>query len=300
VTLGSVTPRVLFLGGNGEFSTTVLRVLCAASIRIAGVFSYGFAGFQPPAGTPFRVQPPRSAALARLAEEFGLPVLCSDDLTGRATLQRLGALQADIFLAVCFPRRLPEQFLRLAGKASLNIHPSMLPAYRGPAPVFWQFRNGERDLGVTLHALNEELDAGPVLAQRSLVLSDGLHHAEIGRQLGCVGAHLFEQALPRLAASRAIYTAQDAGAAHYHPLPQSEDFVLDLHWSARRAFNFMCATDHYCREYPVLAGGQTLLLERAVGFADSDREQEVEHGGDLLAIPFRRGTLYAKPARTSS
>jgi methionyl-tRNA formyltransferase len=188
----------------------------------------------------------------------------------------------------------------LAGTACLNIHPSLLPAYRGPAPVFWQFRNGERDLGVTLHALNDELDAGPVLAQRSEALSDGLHHGEIGRQLGRVGADLFEHALPRLTASRAVYTDQVASAAHYHPLPQAEDFVLDLHWSARRAFNFMCATDHYCRAYPVQVGGRTLLLERAVGFADTGDGQGVEYSGDVLAIPFRRGTLYAEPARTSS
>ena len=227
-------------------------------------------------------------------------MLCTADLTGSATLARLSALQADIFLSVCFPRRLPAQLLQLAGTACLNIHPSLLPAYRGPAPIFWQFRGGEGDLGVTLHALSDELDAGPVLAQHSVALSDGLHHGEIGWRLGRVGADLFERAIPRLTTSRQNYTAQDTSAASYYPLPKAEDFVLDSQWSSRRAYNFMCATDHYCRPYPVQAGGLTLLLERAVGFTDTDDGEGSEHGRDVLAIPFRRGTLYAEPARTVS
>jgi len=291
------TLRVLFLGANSTFSTTVLSRLCEANVRIAGVLSYGFGGAQRPPRTPLSVSPPSgSATLASLAENFGLPTLFAHDLAAGATLRRLRGLQADIFLSACFPRQLPARLWRLPEIACLNVHPSMLPAYRGPAPIFWQLRNGERELGVTLHRMDAELDAGPILLQRGLALNDGLVGSEIGRLLGRVGAALFIEAMPMLTTSRVHYVLQDASAASYHPSPQPNDFALDPDWSAGRAFNFMRATEHYCKPYAVHAQGQTLLLRRAGFCAEID---DGPHYG-LVAIPFRCGILYAEPVRNPS
>ena len=171
----------------------------------------------------------------------------------------------------------------------------MLPAYRGPAPVFWQLRNGEPELGVTLHRMSTELDAGPILSQRSVVLRDGMGEAEIGRQLGAVGGALFVDALPMLRTSGVHCVPQDAAAATYHPSPQPGDFALDPDWSAGRAFNFMRATEHYCEPYAVHTQGHTILLRRAGWWTETD---DGPHG-ELVAIPFRYGVLYAEPVNNS-
>ena len=177
--------------------------------------------------------------------------------------------------------------------ACLNMHPSLLPAYRGPVPVFWQLRNAEPHTGVTLHRLSDELDAGDVLAQVESSLSDGLDNDQINRQLGRTGAELLLRALPELTAARASYTEQDERRASYQPLPQAQDFTLDTGWSSRHAFNFVRATEHWCRPYKVRVHGRTLLLKRAIRFTGSG-SQVREANGAIMAIPFRRGVLYAE------
>lgn len=288
------SPEVLFCGGNGSFSAAALRHLHAAGIGIGAVLRYGYEGAAHRADTPFAVTPRAPDALARGAAASGARQLYVHDLNDPDTVRRLQAFGCDVLLSVCFPRRLPGWLRRLPALACLNLHPSLLPAYRGPAPLFWQFRNGETALGVTLHGMVDELDAGPVLAQRRVALRDGLTHAEIAEVLAGAGIGLLAAALPDLQARSARYTAQDPRARSCHPAPRAVDFTLDLQWSARRAFNFMRATEHHGQPYPLPGREPRLLLERALGVSDSDAGSAGNRAPGALAIAFRRGTLYAR------
>ncbi len=293
-------PRVLLLGGNSVLCTSILETLHAAGVDLAGVVLHGYAGAPPPRVTPLAVRArPRPAGTARIAEALSIPVLYVNALADPETERRLGAFHADVLLSVCFPRRVPGRLRGLPVTACLNLHPSLLPAYRGPAPIFWQRRAAEAHTGVTLHALSAQLDGGPVLAQTETPLPDGATHKQIAGQLGLAGAALLLLTLPRLLAGEARYTQQVEALASYQPLPQAADFALDVGWPVRRAFNFMRATEHWCNPYPVELGGRVYLLARALGFSDAHAERAGSRSGEVIEVPFRDGTLFAESAPVS-
>jgi methionyl-tRNA formyltransferase len=173
--------RVLFVGTAGVFSATALRGLLAGGVAVCGVVVY--AGEQEP---PIRRVPPErrsplpllnpylSESSAQIAWEREIPLFALSKPGAAATLAALGELRPDLACVACFPRRIPPPLLALPPLGFLNIHPALLPAHRGPAPLFWTLRAGERRSGVTLHLMDTGLDTGPIVAQAPIELPDGI------------------------------------------------------------------------------------------------------------------------------
>jgi len=101
----------------------------------------------------------------------------------------------DIIISSCFSRKIPEYILSLARLGAINIHPSMLPAYRGPDPIFWQLRDAAVISGVSLHLMSESFDAGPIIAQQSIVLNESTTIAEVNQILAKLAAQLVLESL---------------------------------------------------------------------------------------------------------
>ncbi len=105
-----------------------------------------------------------SDSIENLARELTLPII--DMSAPLSTLiAEIKALSPDLILVSCYARKIPQAILDIPVHGSFNLHPSLLPAYRGPAPVFWQFRDGLSEFGVTLHRMTETMDAGEIVAQ---------------------------------------------------------------------------------------------------------------------------------------
>jgi methionyl-tRNA formyltransferase len=120
------------------------------------------------------------------------------------------------------------------------LHPSLLPAYRGPAPLFWIARNDERTTGVTLHFLAEKLDSGDIIAQHSFERPEGGSEAELEQTCAQAGADLLLAAIQQLEQGRSLTRhPQPEAEATYQPWPREDDFIISMDWSARRAFNFL-------------------------------------------------------------
>jgi len=83
--------------------------------------------------------------------------------------------QPDIIIVSCYARRLPQSILSLARKGSFNVHPSLLPKYRGPNPIFWQLREGEKEYGITLHRMTNDFDACDIISQQKVNVDDVLY-----------------------------------------------------------------------------------------------------------------------------
>ncbi len=137
----------------------------------------------------------------------------------------LATVSPDLLILACFPHVLDARWLRLAGKGVLNVHPSLLPAYRGPSPLHWQRACGEPSTGVTVHWATESVDAGPIVAQASIPLSaDDDNGQVVARQAAAAGA-LLRALFPALAAldapQRTVLAgrAQDEGAASWFGWP---------------------------------------------------------------------------------
>lgn len=226
----------------------------------------------------------------------GLPVMAARDFNHPETLAALAELTADVAVVSCFTQRLPAALLSVPRYGFLNIHPSLLPAYRGPVPVFWQLRDGA-ETGVTVHYMDEGLDTGDIVAQAAEPLPDGISQADAERQLMLAGAGLLRGVLANLARGVVDRQPQPAGGS-YFGYPQPADFALSIDWPARRAYNFMRATAADSVGYPVEVNGRTEWLATADHYEPNlelDRPS-VRHGRHIL-IRFNPGILYARLAR---
>src|SRR5207247_6526716 len=134
---------------------------------------------------------------------------------------------ADIAVVVAYGRILPSEYLRAPRRAAINVHFSLLPKYRGAAPVNWAIINGESETGVTTIQIVEELDAGPILLQRSTQIRESETAPELMSRLAEMGAELLSETLAQLDTIKA--KPQDDQAATFAPMLKREDGLID--WS---------------------------------------------------------------------
>ena len=198
-------------------------------------------------------------------------------------------------LVTCFARRLRGAARRAARIATLNLHPSLLPVYRGPHPLFWQRRAGLRKVGITLHAMDEGLDSGAIWRQAACTLPDGVDFPTANARLSRLGAELFAAAVAGHRAGRLNPHPQDAGRATYQSTPEAQDFRLSTNWSARHAFNFVRLAASWGQPFPVIAGDRALLITEALDFRPSAvLGRPVRVDGEQVAVQFSPGVLYAR------
>ena len=238
-------PQVCFIGNGSLFSLTALQTLCTHDIGISQAILAGHAPAPMP-DQPLPVATPTEsplAALQSLAMQHKIPVTFLGHTQDRQQQwQTLCASlpAADFIFVACFPERLPTVTLQWPRRKAINLHPSLLPKYRGPDPLFWQLRHNESQTGISLHELNDALDAGPILQQQKIPFPAGATRDELNILLAKQGALAFTQLL---AADHFVGRAQDAAQASYFPLPTPTDYHIDPQWSAEHRNNFICGND---------------------------------------------------------
>ncbi|MDH5326918.1 MAG: formyltransferase family protein [Gammaproteobacteria bacterium] len=212
----------------------------------------------------------------------------------------------DFLVTACFPYLLPQRLINMAQVAALNLHPSLLPGYRGPHPVFWQLRHGANTVGISLHFLEPEVDAGALLAQSTVDLSFDCSHDNISEKIGKQGVELLSAVLTRPQDFTPI--AQTHGISYY-PAPTAVDFELDLSWTAQHAFNFMSGTTHWSHPYSLKLkdSGRTsnlqtsIQLSRALDCKPQEHlQQTIEREGNILKIQFSQGVLVAREHKSDN
>ena len=220
--------RILFFGLPVGVSAAVLAGLLADGADVAAVVVPAAAvpHLLPDAPAPFAaVEPHRSAATLLLegasptdtlavAWAARRPVLAVTDFAAPATLVALAALRPDVAVVACFTRRIPAALLAVPRLGFLNLHPSLLPDYRGPRPVYWQLRH-HAPAGVTVHYMDEGLDTGDIAAQRPVALPPGLSEADAERHLMLVGLALLRGVLDELRQGIVRRQPQPPGGRYY-------------------------------------------------------------------------------------
>ncbi len=261
-------PRAIFFGINCRMSLVPLVTLvergvevCAVIIPAPRVHGRPVSPIAPVVPRTSRavlplMVPGRSETLNQVAARHGIPLLHAGSLRHPTTIDALRALEPDLLTVSCFPRRLPPGLLGIAPLGALNLHPSLLPAYRGPDPLFWIYRDGERQAGVTVHQITPELDAGDILSQQAVSLPDGTAGDVLEAQCAGIGRRLLADAAWAIWQGTAGRTPQDEREASYRPWPAPSDLVVDPGWSARRAFNFIRG---------VIPLGYTPMIENSAG-----------------------------------
>ncbi len=283
--------RVVFFGTDSFFSLGVFRTLLDEGVNVVLAAVPGPA----PASSslPVVVQS-RPETVVSLAEARHIPVRHALDFESDGTVAAVRQLAPDFLLVACFPVRLPPVLCDIPTEDALNLHPSLLPRYRGPAPLFWQLRFGERNTGVTLHRLSQRLDRGDIIAQERTSWPDGIRAPEIEERLAVRGARLFVESLPCYQRNEVKPRPQAESASSYFPSPAEEDFRLSSDWSARRLFNFMRGTETWGRSYPLRLGERECRLCKAIAHvADGYLGDGFETEGEEIRVQCSRGVLHA-------
>ncbi len=175
-----------------------------------------------------------------LARRYQLPLFEVARLADPRTLATLGSFSPDLICVACFPRRLPSALLSLPRLGAINLHPSLLPDNRGPDPLFWTFRRGQRATGVTIHRMDANLDTGPILAQERVAVREGIDEATLERDLAERGAQLMARVVEELRAGSVVEQPQDETIATRFSWPTLAKYQIAPDWSARRAYIFAC------------------------------------------------------------
>jgi methionyl-tRNA formyltransferase len=213
--------RILFLG-SPEFALPSLRALIESEHEIVGVVT------QPdrPAGRGRRLQPPPAKALAL---EHGLPVFQPERVNAPDALAAFGALAPDALVVAAYGQILKQPLLDLPKRGALNVHASLLPRYRGASPVAAAILAGEDEAGVSIIEVVLAVDAGPVLAQRSLPVEAEDTSGTLTHKLAELGGPLLIEVLPAWERGELVAQPQDDARSSYAPQVRREDAIID--WS---------------------------------------------------------------------
>ena len=194
--------RIIFMG-TPEFAVASLDALVKAEYNIVGVITAP----DKPGGRGMQLQ---QSAVKKYAVEHNLKVLQPEKLKNPEFLAELKALQADLQIVVAF-RMLPEVVWNMPPMGSVNLHGSLLPQYRGAAPINWAVINGEKETGVTTFKLKHEIDTGDILLKESFSIGENDTAGEVHDKMKEIGAAVLVKTVKGLVDGSLKETSQDSG-----------------------------------------------------------------------------------------
>jgi len=254
--------KVVFMG-TPEFAVPSLEAVLAAGDVMAVVTRP-----DRPRGRGLRVVSP---ALGVAAAAYALPVLQPASLRDPGILARLRELEPDIFIVVAYGRIIPPAVLAVAPLGGINLHPSLLPRYRGAAPIPRAIAAGETETGVTVFHLSDELDAGDIIHQRAVPIASDDTAATLEARLATEGAALLAESLPLLERGQAPRIPQDPSRATQAPKLTREEAAIRWAEPAAKIVNLVRALDPWPVAHTV-AGATVLKIYRAAALRESGPE----------------------------
>lgn len=260
---------LLLLASDGYQSLVTLQTLLAQGCKPVAIALAG-GGPMPVTtalgGIPLHTAPP-SDSLEALALQHRIPLL---DGHPDALLAQISTQPPALLLSSCYPHRLPDALLQLPEHGCFNLHPSALPRYRGPSPIFWQLRDGLREGSISVHRMSAQLDRGELLLQRHQPMADGSRYADWVQQLTRTAVSALLQTLPDCLQGRSRLTPQQ-GEASYQGWPQRDDFIIDPHWSARHCYNFIRGSAALGRARLQLSNGSMVEVVRVLHYVPATK-----------------------------
>ena len=222
--------RIVFMG-TPDFAVPSLEGLIGAGHQVCGVFC------QPdkPVGrhqNKLQAPPVKQAAL-----KHGIPVFQPAKLRDGTALAQLKELAPELIVVAAYGRILPDDILELPPMGCINVHSSLLPKYRGAAPINWAVINGEEETGVTIMYMAPELDAGDIIAQRATPIDPEETVEALHDRLAAMGGELLAETVAALACGAAGRTPQDPAGVTYAPLLSRELSPIRWERSAREIHN---------------------------------------------------------------
>lgn len=216
--------RILFMG-TPDFAVPSLEALVQAGHTLCGVFT------QPdkPKNRGMKLLPP---PVKVCAQSHDIPVYQPTKLRDGSALALIQELAPELIVVAAYGRILPDDILAAPPKGCINVHSSLLPAYRGAAPINWAILNGDQETGVTIMHMAHDLDAGDIIAQTATPIDPDETAPELYDRLARMGAELLVQVVANLDAGTASRTPQDHSKATLAPMLSKELSPMDWNRTA--------------------------------------------------------------------
>ena len=221
--------KILFMG-TPDFAVPSLAALLAAGHELCGVFT------QPDRpknrGMKLQAPPVKEFAIAK-----DIPVFQPDNVKDGSALAIIRTLEPELIVVAAYGRILPEEIIRYPVYGCINVHSSLLPKYRGSAPIHWAILNGERESGVTIMHMVKALDAGDIIAQRATPIDPNETVETLHDRLAAIGAELLVEVVEQLLDGTAVRTPQDEEQVTYAPMLSRDLSPLDWTRPAKQLHN---------------------------------------------------------------
>jgi len=248
--------RIVFMG-SAELAVPSLSALMDCSRdEVVGVIS------QPdrPAGRKRKLTP---CPLKAFAESCDLKIMTPDKVGDPESLLALEALQPDLFVVVAYGQYIPSTVIQLARHEAINVHPSLLPKYRGSAPIQWAILNGDQQTGVSIIYLAKKMDAGDILRQERQPIGPDDTSAVLHDRLADLGAKLLLETVEDIRDGRVSRTVQDEAEAVEISKLSKEDGKIDWSMPAEAIRHRIRAFDPWPGSYCILPDGDLLTVWKA-------------------------------------
>ncbi len=272
-------PRILFMG-TPAFALPALEQLHLRNYPIIGVVT------QPdrPAG---RGQKEVAPPVKLLAERLNLPVFQPQKVKDTSFLEIFHQLKPEMVVVTAYGQILPKAIIDFPPLRCLNIHPSLLPKYRGAAPINWAIIRGETKTGVTIMNMDEGMDSGDILLQQETVIAAAENYGQLHDRLAIQGAALLIETIDRMSAGTALCKPQDASAVTLAPRLKKETGRINWNSAADDIVNLIRGLSPDPAAYTSLEG-QTLKI-----FAAEYEKSEPMDMPGTIATPTDRGLTVA-------
>jgi len=242
--------RIIFMG-TPEFAVASLDAMVNAGLNIVGVITAP----DKPAGRGMQLQ---QSAVKKYAIEKGLHILQPEKLKNPEFIEELRSLDADLQVVVAF-RMLPEIVWNMPREGTINLHASLLPQYRGAAPINWAVINGEKETGATTFKLQHEIDTGNILLQEKIAIGENETAGELHDRMKTIGANLLVKTVQglqngNLQAIPQDQLTQDASSLKHAPKIFTETCKIDWNKSTDEVFNLIRGLSPYPAAFTQLQG----------------------------------------------
>lgn len=180
-----------------------------------------------------------SSPIKEIAMEYHFPILAPQSIKDTEVIDRIRYINPDVIVVVAYGQILPPMILESARYGCVNLHASLLPKYRGPAPVAWAIINGEQETGVTTIFMNERVDEGDIIFQKKISILPEDTRGSLEEKLATLGAELLIETLEAIESGTAPRIPQDHSLATYAPMLKDTDAVINWILPAEKIINFI-------------------------------------------------------------
>jgi len=212
--------KIVYLG-SGEFGVECLDALSISEHDLRFIVT------QPP-NPAGRGRKPHPTAVARWADMHSIPFIEIDDVNAAEIVEKIAGYEPDLIVVIAFGQKIGNVLNNLPPKGAINVHSSLLPKYRGAAPINWAIINGETTTGISIITLSEKMDAGRILAQSQTDIATDETAGQLHDRLAKLAAPLLLKTIGQIADGTAVYIEQDHDKTTCAPKLRKSDGFLDF------------------------------------------------------------------------